>query len=146
MRQGGLGHHQEAAGVLVQAVHQTRAAHFADLVSSGQWCSRAFEQGAAPVPGAGWTTSPGGLLTTRRSRSSKTMLEGEGFRGETAGRRRRHRDQHRVAGPHPVGGGPELPVDRDQPGLEEFLQPGPGPVKTRASNWSRRAPASGAPR
>ena len=125
MGQGGFGHHQQAAGVLIQAVHQAGAAHFADLLKLRAVVQEGVQQGAAPVPGPGMDHQPRGLVERQQVPVLIEDLQGQGLGGEGAGRRRRHPHGDRFSSPHPVGGGFCSPVDLNQPGFEKFLQAGP---------------------
>ena len=55
----GFGHHHEAAGVFVQAVHDARAGHLHSPSVVGQ---QAVEQGAAPIARRGVYDQTGGFV------------------------------------------------------------------------------------
>ena len=70
-----LGHHQQAAGVLVDAVHDAGADLAADAGQAAlAMPQQGVDQGAVRV--AGCTTMPLGLLTTSRWASSYTISSG----------------------------------------------------------------------
>ena len=125
--QGRPGHHDEAAGVFIQPVHQARAAHLADVHEVRAVVHQGVEQGPIPVPGPGMDHQPRGLVHHQQVPVFKENGQGQGFGGEVAGRGRRHAHHNGIARPHPVGGRARLPVDQDPPGFHQLLQPGPGP-------------------
>ena len=119
--QGGLGHHDEAAGVFIQAVHQAGPAHLPDILEVRAMVHQGIEQSALAVPGARMDHQTRGLVHHQQVPVFKEDRQGQGFGGQVAGRGRRHAHRHAVARPYPVGGRPRLAVDQDPPGLEEFL-------------------------
>ena len=115
--QGGLGRHDQAAGVFVQAVHQAGAAHLADVLEIRAVVHEGVEQGPLPVPGPGMDHQPRGLVHHQevlvfkkdvRGRASgvRWLGAGGGTLTVTASSR-----------PHPVGGRARLAVDQDPPGF-----------------------------
>ena len=65
-----LGDDQQAAGVLVQPMHDARARNGGELRA---WCSRALSSVPSQLPLPGCTTRPAGLLSTSSAASSYTM-------------------------------------------------------------------------
>ena len=65
LRGQGLRHDQQAAGVLVEPMHDAGARHAGER---GAWRSRALSSVPCQLPLPGCTTSPAGLLMTSRSR------------------------------------------------------------------------------
>ena len=78
MRAVGLGHHHQAGGVLVEAVHDAGplARRRCPRGSSPQWAISALTSVPVQLPAAGWTTSPAGLSMTMSSSSSYTTSSG----------------------------------------------------------------------
>ena len=121
-----LGHHQAAAGFLVQAVDDARTRHAADAAKEPwQWCSRALTRVCSSWPAAGCTTRPGGLLSTRSDSSSKGCPAGC---PPAAPHRRGHPASGlpRLRRPGASGWASLLPVDPDVTLVNQPLQGAPG--------------------
>ena len=101
------------------------------------------QQRPGPVPGPGMDHQPRRLVDHQQVPVLKDNLQGQGFGGEMAGLGRGHLDGDRLAGPHLMGGGLRGAVDRHQPGLEEFLQAGPGPAQGLSQKLVQTGPGLG---
>ena len=131
---------QEAAGVLVEPVHDAGARH---LASAGSCASSAFCSVPSGLPAPGCTTRPAGLLMTMTLASSQTIDERHRLRPRRHGVLDRRIHAHQLTPGHGVAGPRDATVHADLPGIDPALQARARMLRQgSASAWSRRRPAA----
>ena len=113
MRPVGLGDHQEAARILVEAVHDPRPHHPADAGKArAAMRNEGIDQGSGLVPRRGMDDQAGRLVDDDEVVVLVDDVEGDRFRPRLGRHRRRHRHDDLLAGTDdPARLGDRHPVD-----------------------------------
>ena len=124
VRLGGARHHQQAARVLVEPVHECRRAARARAADRAR--AARFAACARALPAPGCTTSPARLVDhEQRQRSRNTTLSGSASAVTRRRQRQPRRDAHLLAAEHPVLAAQRPAVDLHRARLDPARQPRP---------------------